>query len=107
MSSLRIRLNLCASTVLTLSPRITAISFTELPSASSFRISRSRGVRVEKRGRRRGSRPRGRKSSTSFPHTCELKYFPPFYTSRTAVSHLRPPRSLTPYPAAPPPPPSP
>src|SRR6266852_5182703 len=36
ISNLRIRLNLCASTVFTLKFRLPAISFTEFPSASTF-----------------------------------------------------------------------
>src|ERR1700690_1107773 len=65
MSSLRIRLNLCASTVFTLRLRSQAISFTELPSASSFRTSRSRVVNVAKRGRRLADLILDRKSSTN------------------------------------------
>src|SRR5712692_7541396 len=52
ISSLRMRLNLCASTVFTLRFRSPAISFTELPSASILSTSRSRVVSVSKRGRR-------------------------------------------------------
>ena len=44
MPSFRIRLNLCASTVLLLKPRIVAAPRTVLPSASSFSTSRSRAV---------------------------------------------------------------
>src|ERR1035438_10347146 len=56
ISSLRIKLNLWASTVFTLSSKQLAISLTDLPSASIFRISRSRLVSVPKRGWRAGPR---------------------------------------------------
>src|SRR5262245_49071684 len=37
-------------------------------------------------GREPVSRTRERKSSTSLPSTCELRYLPPLYTSRTALT---------------------
>src|SRR5215472_16987518 len=64
MFSLRIKLNLCASIVFTLRPRMPAICRTEFPSASILITSRSRGVRVEPLATPEVERDR--KSSTNF-----------------------------------------
>src|SRR5947208_1346382 len=65
ISNLRIRLNLCASTVFTLRFSPPAISLTELPSARTLSTSFSRVVSVAKRGVRCVDFTRERKSSTS------------------------------------------